>query len=161
GKPKPGAKPQPYIRAPFNQTLGRFSPDMRWVAYQSDDSGRNEVYVDSFPEAHKKVQISTAGGRYPEWRRDGQELFYVSLDDKLMAVTMKLGPDSNFAARTFRLTRGHRRLESVRRRCGRPTIPDVGDGRQGRALDRDRQLVKSAQKRSSRAINLPGRRCFW
>jgi serine/threonine protein kinase len=94
GKPKPGAKPQPYIRAPFNQTLGRFSPDMRWVAYQSDDSGRSEVYVDSFPEAHKKVQISTAGGRYPEWRKDGQELFYVSLEDKLMAVTMKPGPDS-------------------------------------------------------------------
>ncbi len=94
GKPKPGAKPQPYIRAPFNQTQGRFSPDMRWVSYQSDESGRNEIYVQSFPEAHKKVQISTAGGRYPEWRRDGQELFYVSLDEKLMAVTMKSGPDS-------------------------------------------------------------------
>jgi serine/threonine-protein kinase len=94
GKPKPGAKPQPYVREPFNQTQGRFSPDMRWVAYQSDESGRNEIYVRSFPEPHKKVRISTAGGRYPVWRKDGQELFYVSLDEKLMAVAMKPGPDS-------------------------------------------------------------------
>ena len=91
GKPQPGAKPQPYIRAPFNQTLGRFSPDMRWVAYQSDESGRPEVYVQSFPETHDKVRISTAGGRNPEWGPDGRELFYVSLDGKLMAVTVKLG----------------------------------------------------------------------
>ena len=67
---------------------------MKWVAYQSNESGRIEVYVDSFPEAHKKIPISTAGGRYPEWRNDGQELFYLSPDDKLMAVTMKPGPDS-------------------------------------------------------------------
>ena len=94
GKPQPGAKPQPYIRAPFNQTLGRFSPDMRCVAYQSDESGRAEVYVQSFPETHDKVRISTAGGRNPEWGPDGRELLYVSLDGKLMAVAMKLGPRS-------------------------------------------------------------------
>jgi Tol biopolymer transport system component len=94
GKPKPGAKPQPYIRKPYNQTLGRFSPDMRWVAYQSDESGRSEIYIDSFPEPQKKVPISTAGGRNPEWRKDGQELFYLSPDDKLMAVAIKPGPDS-------------------------------------------------------------------
>jgi Tol biopolymer transport system component/predicted Ser/Thr protein kinase len=91
GKPQPGAKPRPYIRAPFNQTVGRFSPDMKWVAYQSDESGRPEVYVQSFPETHDKVRISTAGGRNPEWGPDGRELFYVSLDGKLMAVTVKLG----------------------------------------------------------------------
>jgi hypothetical protein len=94
GKPKPGAKQLPYIRASGNQIEGRFSPDMRWVAYQSDESGRNEIYVDSFPQPHKKVPISTAGGRYPVWRKDGQELFYVSLDEKLMAVAMKPGADS-------------------------------------------------------------------
>jgi Tol biopolymer transport system component len=94
GKPRPGAKPQPYIRAPYNQTLGRFSPDTRWVAYQSDESGRWEVYAQTFPEAHQKVQISTAGGRNPEWGPEGRELFYVSLDSKLMAVAMKLGPGS-------------------------------------------------------------------
>ena len=94
GKPQPGAKPRPYIRAPFNQTLGRFSPDTRWVAYQSDESGRWEVYVQSFPETHEKVRISTAGGRNPVWGPEGRELFYVSLDGKLMAVAMKLGRGS-------------------------------------------------------------------
>jgi hypothetical protein len=94
GRPRPGAKPQPYIRAPYNQTLGRFSPDKRWVAYQSDDSGKWEVYVQSFPETHEKVRISTAGGRNPEWGPDGRELFYVSPDGKLMAVAMKFGTGS-------------------------------------------------------------------
>lgn len=94
GKPRPGAKPQPYIRAPYNQTAGRFSPDARWVAYQSDESGSWEVYVQSFPEAREKVRISTAGGRNPEWGPGGRELFYVSPDAKLMAVAMKLGAGS-------------------------------------------------------------------
>jgi Tol biopolymer transport system component len=94
GRPRPGAKPQPYIRAPYNQTAGRFSPDTHWFAYQSDESGRAEVYAQSFPEAHQKVPISTAGGRMPEWGPDGRELFYVSPDNKLMAVALKLGPGS-------------------------------------------------------------------
>jgi len=94
GKPRQGANPRPYIRAPFNQTAGRFSPDARWVAYQSDDSGRAEVYVQSFPEPQEKTRISTAGGRYPEWGPDGRELFYVSPDEKLMAVTVKAGTAS-------------------------------------------------------------------
>jgi Tol biopolymer transport system component/predicted Ser/Thr protein kinase len=94
GKPQPGAQPQPYIRAPFNQTAGRFSPDTRWVAYQSDDSGASEVYVQSFPKPHGKIRISTAGGRNPEWGPNGRELFYLSPDEKVMAVAMKLGAES-------------------------------------------------------------------
>jgi len=94
GKPRPGASPRPYVRAPFNQVAGRFSPDTRWVAYQSDDSGRAEVYVQSFPEPREKIRISTAGGRYPEWGPAGRELFYVSSDEKLMAVTLKVGTGS-------------------------------------------------------------------
>jgi Tol biopolymer transport system component/predicted Ser/Thr protein kinase len=94
GKPQPGTQPQPYIRAPFNQTAGRFSPDTRWVAYQSDDSGAPEVYVQSFPKPHGKIRISTAGGRSPEWGPNGRELFYVSPDEKLMSVAMKLGAES-------------------------------------------------------------------
>jgi Tol biopolymer transport system component len=91
GQPQPSAKPQPYIRAPFNQILGRFSPDMKWVAYQSDESGRPEAYIQRFPEAHDKIRISTAGGHSPEWGPDGRELFYVSPDGKLIEVAMKLG----------------------------------------------------------------------
>jgi hypothetical protein len=94
GKVRPGTRLRPYIRAPFNQIAGRFSPDARWVAYQSDDSGRAEVYVQSFPEPGEKIRISTAGGRYPEWGPAGRELFYVSSDEKLMAVTFKAGTGS-------------------------------------------------------------------
>ena len=94
GKLRPGASPRPYIVAPFNQVAGRFSPDTRWVAYQSDDSGRAEVYVQSFPEPGERFRISTTGGRYPEWGPEGRELFYVSPDEKLMAVTVKAGTGS-------------------------------------------------------------------
>jgi hypothetical protein len=63
------------------------------VAYSSDESGRDEVYVQGFPEPRGKFQISTDGGQYPEWSPDGRELYYVSAG-KLMAVALKLGADS-------------------------------------------------------------------
>jgi hypothetical protein len=96
GEAAPGAKPRPYLRTQFNERLGRFSPEPepRWVAYQSDESGRNEIYVDAFPEARNRVRISTSGGQYPEWGSDGRELFYLSPDLKLMQVSLKRGPDS-------------------------------------------------------------------
>jgi hypothetical protein len=65
----------------------------RWVAYVSDESGRNEVYVDTFPERRHKTPISTGGGLYPQWGAGGRELFYVSPDFKVMAVSLKLGTD--------------------------------------------------------------------
>ena len=64
------------------------TPNMRWMAYQSNESGRNEVYVQSFPPAGGKWQVSTAGGEEPYWRRDGRELFYVA-GKRLMAVEVK------------------------------------------------------------------------
>jgi hypothetical protein len=64
------------------------------VAYQSDESGRYEIYIDSFPEARGKKRISTGGGRFPEWGAGGRELFYLSPDDKLMAVSLKLGANT-------------------------------------------------------------------
>ena len=69
-------------------SYGQFSPDGRWVAYVSDESGRNEVYVAPFPGPGGKWQISTAGGTYPRWRRDGTEIFYVSPDSKLMSAAV-------------------------------------------------------------------------
>jgi eukaryotic-like serine/threonine-protein kinase len=68
------------------QGRSRFSPDGRWIAYNSDESGRFEVYVRSFPDPGGKWQVSAAGGAYPVWKRDGKELFYLGLDNKLMAV---------------------------------------------------------------------------
>jgi Tol biopolymer transport system component len=70
-------KPQPYLRSPFSESQGRFSPNGRWVAYASDESGRNEVYVQSFPASNKKYLVSTNGGFQPRWRGDGKELFFL------------------------------------------------------------------------------------
>jgi len=96
GKIQPGAKPRTYLSTPFNESWGRFSPEAspRWVAYQSDETGRWEVYIQAFPEPHGKFQISTGGGKYPQWGAGARELFYLSPDNKLMAVSLKLGTDS-------------------------------------------------------------------
>jgi hypothetical protein len=96
GKLQDGAKPKPYLRTPSNELNGRFSPEPspRWVAYQSDESGRFEVYIDAFPQPRGKKQISTAGGENPQWGSGGRELFYMSPDHKLMAVSLKLRADS-------------------------------------------------------------------
>jgi Tol biopolymer transport system component/predicted Ser/Thr protein kinase len=96
GKPLPEAKPRPYLQTPFNEWWGRFSPESppRWVAYQSDITGKAEVYIQAFPEPHEKVQVSTGGGQYPQWGAGGRELFYVSPDNKLMVVSLKIGADS-------------------------------------------------------------------
>ena len=75
-------------RTPFTETAGRFSPDGRWVAYQSDETGRPEIHVQPFPGPGPKFQVSVGGGTLPRWRRDGRELFYVAPDRKLMAVSV-------------------------------------------------------------------------
>ena len=84
-------KPVPYLQTPFDEASARFSPDGRWMAYQSDESGRFQIYVQTVPASGAKYQISSAGGTQPHWRRDGQELFYISADQKLMAAPVKLG----------------------------------------------------------------------
>jgi hypothetical protein len=94
GKPSADDKPRRYPGGQFTTAWGRFSPDTRWAAYQSDESGRAEVYIDSFPEPHGKVQISTSGGTFPQWGPGGRELFYASPANKLMAVSLKVAGDS-------------------------------------------------------------------
>jgi len=79
-------KPQPFLQTNFIEAQGRFSPDGRWVAYISNETGQFEVYVQSFPATSGKVAISTGGGSQPQWRRDGRELYYYTPDRKLMAV---------------------------------------------------------------------------
>ena len=75
---------------------GQFSPDGKWVAYASNETGKWEIYVTSFPEARGKWQISTGGGEQPRWRSDGKELFYLSSNDKLIAIPVTVG--ANFDA---------------------------------------------------------------
>jgi hypothetical protein len=84
-------KPVPFLQTPFNETSGQFSPDGKWMAYASNESGQPQVYVQPIPATGAKWQISAAGGDQPRWRRDAKELFYISVEQKLMAVPVKIG----------------------------------------------------------------------
>jgi Tol biopolymer transport system component len=84
-------KPFPFLKTAFGVSNGQFSPDGRWVAYASNESGKWEVAVAPFPGPGGNWKISTAGGSEPRWRRDGKELFYIAPDGKLMAVDVKAG----------------------------------------------------------------------
>jgi Tol biopolymer transport system component/tRNA A-37 threonylcarbamoyl transferase component Bud32 len=83
---KPQGKPYPITETRFNELNARFSPDVRWIAYNSDESGQREVYVRPFPGPGERQQISIGGGRRPRWSRDGHKLYYETLDSRLMEV---------------------------------------------------------------------------
>jgi len=93
-------KPISFLRTRFNESRARFSPNRRWVAYVSDESGREEVYVRAFDGTGEKTRLSTGGGSRPCWRRDGAELFYLSGDNQLMAVPVKTGAGFEYGAPT-------------------------------------------------------------
>jgi Tol biopolymer transport system component/tRNA A-37 threonylcarbamoyl transferase component Bud32 len=81
-------KPLVAAQTPFNDMHGNFSPDGRWIAYTSDESGSNEAYVQPFPPSGSKWQVSLGGGTHPRWRGDGKALFYLS-DGKMMTVAIR------------------------------------------------------------------------
>jgi eukaryotic-like serine/threonine-protein kinase len=87
---------KPFLQVKGTVRNAQFSPDGKWVAYASNETGSWEVYVSPFPNADSKWQVSREGGEEPRWRRDGKELFYLSREGKLIAVTVKTG--SNFEA---------------------------------------------------------------
>jgi serine/threonine protein kinase/Tol biopolymer transport system component len=82
--------PHSYLATPFSESDAHFSPDGNWVAYTSDESGRQEVYVQRFPEPRDKLQISTRGGASPRWAPNGHELYFLSAERQLMAVQTTL-----------------------------------------------------------------------
>ena len=84
-----GGRTTVFLQTEFAEGHGRLSPDGRWMAYVSNESGTNEVYVRPFPPSSGKSKISAAGGTEPRWRRDGKELFYVAPDRKLMSVSVQ------------------------------------------------------------------------
>jgi Tol biopolymer transport system component len=86
-------KPTPFLQTPFAEDSPAFSPDDRWVAYNSDASGRFEVYVRSFPGPGGQFQISRNGGWAPKWRGDGKEIFFLALDGTMMAADVTLGKE--------------------------------------------------------------------
>jgi eukaryotic-like serine/threonine-protein kinase len=94
----PELKSSLFLKAPSALRNGQFSPDGKWVAYTSNESGKWEIYVTSFPDARGKWQVSIGGGEQPRWRGDGKELFYLSADGKMMAAPVTMG--TNFDAGT-------------------------------------------------------------
>jgi WD40 repeat protein len=96
-------KPNLYLktRARGGSTLAQFSPDGKWVAYGSDEAGQTEIYVQSFPNPEKRVQVSSSGGSFPRWRRDGKELFYRATDGRLsVAAVRETGAEIEFSTPT-------------------------------------------------------------
>jgi eukaryotic-like serine/threonine-protein kinase len=81
----PDFQAKPYLQPKWIVRNAQFSPDGKWVAYSSNETGNWEVYVSSFPNGTSKWQVSRGGGE-PRWRRDGKELFYLSAEGKMMAV---------------------------------------------------------------------------
>jgi serine/threonine-protein kinase len=98
-------EPRPFLNTPFHEIYSRFSPDGRWLAYQSNESGRAEVYVRPYPGPGGKCQISTDGGRDPLWAPDGGELFYRH-GDSMMVVPYTVEGESFRAGRSRELFRG-------------------------------------------------------
>jgi eukaryotic-like serine/threonine-protein kinase len=80
-----------FLKAPSVLRNGQFSPDGKWLAYASNESGKWEIYVTSFPDARGRWQVSSGGGEQPRWRGDGKELFYLSSDGKMMAAPVTTG----------------------------------------------------------------------
>ncbi len=92
----PERAPKPLLQAKWTVQNAQFSPDGRWMAYASNETGRMEVYVSPFPSGNGKWQVSSGGGEEPRWRQDGKELFYLSADGKLMAAAVT--PGASFKA---------------------------------------------------------------
>jgi serine/threonine protein kinase len=86
-------KPYPFLKTKFFEGAAKFSPDGKWIAYSSDESGQDEVYVRPFPGPGGKWQISAGGGFDSYWRKDGKEIFYEANGKKIMAVTVKSNND--------------------------------------------------------------------
>ncbi len=91
-----GSEPEWLLRSEFNERNAELSPDGRWMAYQSDESGHPEIYVRPFPNVEDgRWQVSNAGGMFPLWSRDGRELFYLTRPEgtrRLMVVPVQTNP---------------------------------------------------------------------
>jgi Tol biopolymer transport system component len=101
-----GRKPAVFLQTPANERGGMFSPDGKWVAYSSDESGRVEIYLRPFSPPGKtsgsaggQWQVSKGGGRTIRWRHDGKELFYISDDSQITAVAIQTSPNVAIGAR--------------------------------------------------------------
>jgi eukaryotic-like serine/threonine-protein kinase len=93
-----GGEAKPWLATPFAEQGAELSPDGRWIVYQSNESGQSEIYVRDFPDATRKWLISSGGGTMPSWRADGREMFYISSEGKMMAVSIRAAEELEAAA---------------------------------------------------------------
>ncbi len=94
GQPRAG-KPEVFLQTPANELYPAFSPDGRWIAYRSFESGVSEIYVRAFPDKGGKWLISNSGGNFPVWSRNGRQLFYITPQQQIMVVTYTAKGDSS------------------------------------------------------------------
>jgi Tol biopolymer transport system component len=87
--------PRPVVNTSYTERNGQFSPDGHWLAYQTNESGRPEVVVVPFPDPTEKRLVSTSGGTQPRWRSDGEELYFVASDGRLMAAPIAIARQAN------------------------------------------------------------------
>ncbi|MGA7629532.1 MAG: protein kinase [Terriglobales bacterium] len=106
GKPADG-KPFPIVQDAFDEKAPIISPDGKWLAYQSNESGRAEIYITAFPAGGAKWQVSSNGGTMPKWRRDGKELFFADPQDNIVAV------DVNTSGNAVKLGAPHTLFQAV------------------------------------------------
>jgi Tol biopolymer transport system component len=96
--------PRPFAKTRFVECQARFSPDSKWLAYASDETGRSEVHVQSFPGPGGKWQISTNGGGQPQWSRDGKEIFYMGFNGSIMVTPIETRGDAIEPGTPVRIT---------------------------------------------------------
>jgi Tol biopolymer transport system component len=102
--PTDGRKPFAFVSTPYREGEARFSPDGRWIAYSSNESGTREVYIQAYPASGGKWQVSTHGARDAEWSRDGKVLYFLSPGGSLWAVDVSLGPALEIGSPKLMLT---------------------------------------------------------
>ena len=127
-------KPFPVEQTPVDESAGQFSPDGRWVSYQSNESGQMEIYVRPFRRSGGPWQVSTEGGSQPRWRLDGRELFYVAPDARLMAVPIGVGADTRTLERGVPVPLFRTRLASGASISGLLSKPQYAVASDGRFL---------------------------
>ena len=166
-------KPWVFLKTSFDERWGEFSPDGRWVAYMSNESGRMEIYIRPFVEASNagrcrgrpppwQWQVSTAGGIYPRWRPDGKELYYIGPNGEMMAApitatgtTLEPGaPVALFPHADLRRRRGQCPGPAIRRHPRRPLPDQHGPGRDVRSHHAHPEL----ESRTSEVTLTPGAR---
>ena len=92
--------PHPFVQTAFQERDGQFSPDGKWVAYQSNEAGHFEIYLQPFPGPGNRIQVSAGGGQHVRWARNGSELFFIAADQRLTSIRVTFGANGKLVLGT-------------------------------------------------------------